>query len=212
MVDPELAVQIAVAIGTIGAVVVALFQSQLRLKFAPPRLTISLLSPRGYRTDVHLFPPGTNELSQSRIESARFYHIQVENKRRWSTANQVQVFLTRIDMPGPDGDMRIAWLGEVPMRWRYQDANPIARTIGPDAQCDLCSVVKEKFLRLETLIRPTELPCEWREPTNVVVYLQARSVEVDSPVIRVKIAWDGKWQDGDLEMGDHMVVEQISGD
>ena len=125
MTDPNLIVQIVVAFGTISAVVVALFQTQLRLKFAPPHLKISLLSSQGHRTDVHLFPPGTNDPGQSRIEAARFYHIHVENNRRWSTANQVQVFLSRIDLPGPDGDMRVAWLGEIPMRWRYQDAKPI---------------------------------------------------------------------------------------
>ena len=85
-------------------------------------------------------------------------------------------------------------------------------TIGPSAECDLCSLVRDKFLRLETIIKPTELPGEWREPVVAIVYLQARSVEVDSPLIRVKIAWDGKWEDGNLEMTNHMVVEQLSVD
>jgi hypothetical protein len=33
------------------------------------------------------------------------YYILVSNSRRWSPAENTQVFLTRIEEPGPNGDL-----------------------------------------------------------------------------------------------------------
>jgi len=34
--------------------------------------------------------------------------------------------------------------------------------------------------------------------------------EADSPVIRIKIAWDGKWSEGAREMRRHLAIEVLS--
>lgn len=201
-------VSAAVAIGTITAALVALFGQAFRSKFFPPRLALKLSVPEGEKARVCLtwFEQGE---SKERWEDARYYHLRVSNKRRWSPANKVQVFLIRMEEPGPDGEPQIAWTGDVPMRWRHQEVFPPARTIGPSADCDLCSVVKGKWLELLPLIAPYNLEVKRRQKSLVVLSLQARANEADSAILRVQISWDGGWEDGAQEMKRHIVVKVL---
>lgn len=205
-------VAVAAAFGTITTVVVALFGQAFRTKFFPPRLALQLLSPEGERTQVRLewYEHGVSGVAQSRMEDARYYHLRVSNKRRWSPANNVQVFLVRVEEPGPDGDLQLKWIGDVPMRWRHQEVFPPVRPIGPAADCDLCCVVKGKWLELLPLIAPFNLEVKRRERCVVVLSLQARGNESDSSIVRVQISWDGGWEDGAQEMKHHLTVKLLS--
>lgn len=212
----NLAAQVAIAIGTIGAVVVALFGNKLRATFAPPRLFLRLLDNRGTETPVILTAP-----DGSRRETvSRWYHLRVENGRRWSPATQVQVFLLRIEEPDAAGQYRAIWTGELPIRWRYQEIHPLVRSIGYGADVDLCSVVKEKWFQLHPVIEPIEfrdsdaeqvsLRIKRREGFNMALTLQARGLETDSNRIRVLIHWDGAWADDPEVMQRHLVVKADS--
>lgn len=64
----------------------------------------------------------------------------VENERRWSPAKGVQVFLTGVEELGPDGQLRIDWFGNVPMRWRDQEVVPLAQTVGAAKDADFLMV------------------------------------------------------------------------
>lgn len=198
-------VQVATAIGTIGAVVVALFGSWLRGKLTPPKLILSLKDPQGTRTPVTLTDPDGSQ----RQSAGRWYHIRIENRRRWSPAHQVQVFLLRVEEPDAAGENQMTWIGEIPMNWRHQEVNPIMRTVGAGADCDLCSVVRDKWLELHPLVVPHSLNARRREPCRLTVTLQARSIEADSDLLRVQIAWDGKWSEDGDNMMQHAVVKQL---
>jgi hypothetical protein len=196
------AAQILIAIGTLGAVVVALFGGWLRARIAPPKLIIKLENERGVKApSILTAPDGTTRESVS-----RWYHVRTVNERRWSPATQAQVFLLRLEEPDAAGEYKMTWVGELPLRWRDQEIKPLVRTIGYDADADLCSVVREKWVELHPLIAPIALNARRREPCNLIVSLQARSLEADSNLLRVKIAWDGKWADDAEEMAQHMVV------
>jgi hypothetical protein len=199
--------QVAIAVGTIAAVVVALFGDWLRGRLAPPKLVLKLRDGRGEKTPVTLTAPD----GSTRETVGRWYHLRVENERRWSPARQVQVFLLRVEEPDAAGEHKITWVGEIPMIWRHQQVSPWARTIGYPADCDLCSVVKEKWVELHPVLVPFALNAQRREPCNLIVTLQARGLETDSNLVRVKIAWDGAWADDAEEMTRHMtVIEQSS--
>jgi len=202
----SLAIQLAIAIGTIGAVIVALFGGWLRSHLAPPRLVIRLKDERGNKTPVTVTDPkdGTQ-----RETDGRWYHMEVANNSRWSPAKEVQVFLLRVEEPDASGQDQITWLGDVPMRWRHQEIRPVALTIGPTTDCDLCSVVKDKWLQLEPLVVPHSLNARRRGECKFTVTLQARSIEVDSNLLRVQIAWNGKWSEDSDEMARNMVVKQL---
>jgi hypothetical protein len=97
------------------------------------------------------------------------------------------------------------------MRWRHQEVSPLTRTIGHDADCDLCCVGKERWLSLLPLIAPLNLDARREQRCRIVVSLQARSNQVDSPIFRIEIAWDGDWDDGDTEMRRHLRIRPLEG-
>jgi hypothetical protein len=80
---------VAIAVGTIGAVVVALFGGWLRARLVPPKLALRLVDDRGRETPVLLTAPN----GDIRKTVGRWYHLRVVNERRWSPVTEVQVFL-----------------------------------------------------------------------------------------------------------------------
>ncbi len=91
----SLFVNVFVAIGTIGSVIVALFGNWIRLTFFPPRLSIGLLNTEGEKITL------TNSATGQVVDEARYYHLLVSNGRRWFTATNVDVRLLQIEEPAP---------------------------------------------------------------------------------------------------------------
>lgn len=202
----DLAVNALVAFGTISLAVIAVWGDRLRRLVFPPRLRLGVLSPEGESARV----------GEDR-RPARFYHLKISNARRWSPATQVQVYLLRVETPRGDGQLRLVWDGNVPIRWRHQEVHPLARDIGPAVDCDLCSAVRHSDhvipnqLRLYPLVTPHTLTDVYSEATELYLTFQAKSVEADSELLRVKIFWNGQWADGEKEMADNLVVTEVSG-
>ncbi len=196
----------ATAVGTIGAVVVALFGNWLRAHLTPPKLTLRLKDERGTKTPVTITAPSDGSQRQT---EGRWYHATVENRRRWSPAHGVQVFLLRLEEPDAAGEDQVTWVGSIPLRWRHQEIHPLALLIGPSEECDLCSVIRDKWVELHPLIVPHALNHRRGGKCQLIVILQARSVEADFNLLRVRIAWDGVWSDDADEMAHHMVVRQL---
>lgn len=194
------------AAGTLAAVVVALFGDRIRKNIFPPLLELSLRNSEGEKTGVTLqAPDGT-----LRKTEGRWYHGRVVNKRRWSTANEVQVFLLRLEQKDASGALRTTWVGEIPIRWKHQEASPLTRTVGHPYDCDLCSTVAGKWVDLHPIVIPNNLEFRHLSPCSLVATFQARSIEADSNEFRLAIDWDGKWSDDTEEMKGHMVVRQVA--
>jgi hypothetical protein len=201
-------VQAAVALATFLAVLVALFQPFLPGWF-PPKLSLRLLSPVGEKTRSRLQWSDGLQI-HGRDEDSRYYHLQVSNQRRWSPAHDVQVMLLQLEQPAANGEFQTTWTGSIPLQWRHQTVYPVLRTIGASpAEADLCSVVKGKWLELHPLVAPNILQVRFRERCSFVVVVQAQAREATSRAIRLHIAWDGQWHDGDQEMRQHLVVQQL---
>jgi len=144
-----------------------------------------------------------------RNETSRWYHVLVENHRRLiSPATQVQVFLMRLEEPDAAGENKLIWSGTaVPLSWENQPIYPTNRTLGHPINCNLCNVVKDKWIELTPLVQPLGLEVRRRSACHFTVTLQARSVETDSNLLQIEIAWDGKWADDSDEMARHLVVK-----
>ena len=143
------------AVATLLAVFVALFGDWLRAifraKFWPPVLRVELLSAEGLPEKIHHPEEKKGGLTAvaERFENARYYHLRVSNERRkLSPAKDVRVMLLRVEEPGPGGALQITWTGEMQMRWRNQQLYPLAREIGSEADCDLCTVGQDGWLAL----------------------------------------------------------------
>ena len=195
-------VSFAVAAGTIGAVIVALFGQAFRAKYFPAKLTLDIVSADGELTALQ---------SQNGTSiQTRFYHIRVTNSRRWSPGTGVSVVLLQVEEPGPDGRLQIRWTGDVPFGWRHRQLFPVSRTIGAQADIDLCSVTQSGHLQLHLLLIPFNLEAVRSKASTMVLSVQARGDQTDSTVLRVQIAWDGKWEQGAAEMRHHLDVKKIT--
>jgi hypothetical protein len=91
------------ALGTVGAVILALFND----KIFRPHLRLNLLSPVGEKSPV-----------QSGM--ARYYHLKVSNTRGRRPATNVQVYLLNIEEKDSDGNLQTIWKNEIPLGWRWQ--------------------------------------------------------------------------------------------
>src|SRR5580704_15138943 len=111
-------VNVAGVVASLLVVAVALFGERFwKWKF-PPTLKIKLLEQYGEKTVATAMQANGIPLHND----VRFFHLQVWNERRkWSPAHNVQVFLTGIEEEGPDGRYQFTWVGNVPMRWRDQE-------------------------------------------------------------------------------------------
>jgi hypothetical protein len=196
-------VQLAVASGTLLAVVAALFGEKLKSWWFSPDLHLELANPNGSKTiqDIQSNPP-------QRLPS-RWYHLRVSNKKKWPLAHGVQVYLTRIEEPGPGDEYEVSWLGEVPLRWMHQEVQPIARVVGPSYPCDFCSITKDDGLSLWPLIQPNNY--QWNSlqgRRRMKLHVEARAEERVSKTYVYEILWDGQWEDGDAEMAKHFKIRE----
>lgn len=200
----------ASAIATSLAVLVALFGQSFRDKFFPPRLSLRLITADGEATEAIIRSPADEEGEvKKRRVPARYYHLRVSNARRWSKATDTQVILTRLEERTANGEFDVTWTGAVPFGWRHQELYGVTRTVGADADVDLCSVVKEKWVQLHLLVHPTNLETIRREAMSIQLHIQAVANEASSAPMRIQLSWDGAWSDDTHEMRRHMVVDVL---
>ena len=150
--------------------------------------------------------PATNKATY--LTSAIWYHVEVDNKTRWSPITGVHIFLLSIEAPDASGKFKPVWEGYAPLGWRHEpDPNP--KTLGHSAECDLCHILKNPLeVRLSPIIKG-QVPERFTEPFKFVFTVQARGVEGDSDPRRLEISWNGKWSDDRDEMKRHLVVKAV---
>lgn len=181
--------QIAGAVGTLAAVIVALFGRQLRALLVPPRLDLRLENPRGVEAGENI-----RDGNQCVEIPSRYFHLRVSNPRRWSPITAVRVFLIGAERRDESGNPS-TWRGEVPLNWRFPNHMPPAIDIGFPRDCDLCSASEDGKLRLKQAIE-WGLPGDFAicsPPVHLTLTLQARGLEADSRPLRIEIEWDGTW-------------------
>jgi hypothetical protein len=102
--------------------------------------------------------------------------MRVSNsRRRWSPASDVQVYLIRVEAADLKGTTEFTWIGDIPMRWRNQEASTLKHTIGPDTDCDLCAVGEGQWLQILPVIVPFNLDVHRTVGGRLTLSLQARS-------------------------------------
>ena len=120
-------------------------------------------------------------------------------------ATDLYIFLLSVEVENAAGDFEPIWVGRAPLGWRHE-SNPQPKKIGHSWECDLCHILKDPLeVRFSPLI-PGQAPDRYIEKFRIAVTLQARGVEKDSNILRIKISWDGKWSDDKTEMKRHHLV------
>jgi hypothetical protein len=184
-------VQLLVAVGTIGAVVVALFGDAIKAKFV--KLTLSIYDRDGVYSPTSNPVYFVGQVVGQAAGEARFYQLRVDNERRLVSAERVTVWLLQVMQFGDDGSTR-SWTGELPLIWQHQDQIPGPRTIGSPATADLFCVTSAQKLELRVAIQALNLTRTYQGACRLVMTVQARSDEGNSPELRLSVQWDGKWE------------------
>ena len=208
---------VATAIGTVGAVVVALFGNFLPRLF-PPKLSIAVVNPRGVRQQVWLgnIQSGGFVINTTHTSDARFYQLTVKNSRRWVRAHNVRAVLQKIEQRTTVGWVEVWSGGGIPLVWQHESALGTLRTLGPAQLADLFHVLKDqnaqgtKALVLTPIFGPYGVELARTVACELRVTVQAESDEADSAPLVVTINWDGQWEDGAMEMENHLRLEQAT--
>lgn len=201
------------AIGTVGAVIVALFSEYWRPWLHGPKLELLLRETKGEPVLATLTPPASDP-NEPRDERTRWYHVLVINNRSRTPATHVQVYLSELhELDVESGEFVSRWVGDIPLQWRYQESRLPMQTIGENiADCDLCHVVRDKWLELNPLVRPVGMKLRWRVPEcpiQLILTLQARGIEAVSDIVKFRISWNGEWEQEDSEMWNHLTVKRL---
>jgi hypothetical protein len=131
-----------------------------------------------------------------------YYHVRVKNvrSRRFPPAHQVRLLITRVEKPDASGQPTVEFPEPLQLTWVRQETLPLALDIGPEADAALLFVGDDGAFSFTPLVFPNHFPAERQGRADFWVTLEARSIEVDSEPVRLKIAWDGQWNPGEREI------------
>ncbi len=216
--DPTWWVQAAVAISTFLVALIALFGDVLKGRLFPPKLTLRLKTESGELTTLSLHDPVTEKISKA---MGRYFHLAVANGG-WSIATNTGVYVTSIMLRGVGGDWHQKWNGDALLGWRNGALYPVLREVGPTPiDADFYYLVEDKWIELCVVegARSNNIPTDsepfrpgrWRKQIEMIVTVQAKSTEAMSPPYMFKVAWDGNWEEGDVEILRHIKIEEKNG-
>jgi hypothetical protein len=195
-------VQSLVAVGTLGAVAVALFGDWFKSWFV--QLTLSVENPLGVYTPETIGTLTGNVVTEQRQREARYFHVRVMNASKVCQAHRVDVYLLSVVEYGGDGAVSRKWIGEIPLIWQHQAQMPGPRTIGNPANVDVFAVNSDGALKLQPLIQPLNLQRQYHEPCHLILTVQVRSDDGNSPEVRLLVRWDGQWERDSEVMAKHV--------
>ena len=199
-------VQCAAAIGTVGAVAVALFGERLREWIWPTKLTLLIAEPNGELTEHRA--PNFPERPGPR---ARYWHLRLSNSSNSRTriARSMRLDLAALALPGPDGRFTTCWHGSIPVPCKYQVCRPLEHDVGPPVDFDIFCVYlvnSVPTLKLLPMVQPTNLQSSFTGRTSIELTFQALGPEHIGEQHRVTIAWDGLWSEATSDMAGHLTV------
>lgn len=185
---------------SVAIAIVAIWGEKIRAAVFRPDLRLALLSNSGQRENAG-------------ATSARYYRLRLTNHALYPAAQEVQVFLTRMELRGPDGQPQTIFTGALPLPWQYRSLYPSARTIGQKtiADVDLFFVSPElPRLQLTTVFDPPNFAANVQGGgQHFWVTAIARGLNGESKLLRLQIDWDGRWEHGDHEMGRHLTISVV---
>jgi hypothetical protein len=111
-----------------------------------------------------------------------------------------------LEITGPNQRPQIAGVGPLPLAWKFAQLHPLARTVGDDAIADLFFVLEGKPLEFILPLVPNNFPYKQDPPFKLWVTVQARAIEGNSKPLRLEIAWNGRWDLGEVEMRQNLQI------
>ena len=178
--------EIGSAFGTVAATLAALFGQSFRKWLAAPKLFLEL---DGH--DPYFIPP--RQGTTGPVTGAFYYHLVVRSKNRLSPVTGARVHLLSIEHLDSRGHVDSAWRGWIPMHWSFSEDVGKTRDFGPDARCDLFSIGPHGTLEMRQAVDRPKDQREMQAPINLRLALQAQGLQGDSPILYLRISWNGEW-------------------
>jgi hypothetical protein len=185
---------------------------QIRAKLAPPKLHVEPPDPKGLRITQFIRPEESDERTLQQVQKtiqSRWYFLRVTNEKRFPPAHEVQVVIASLEGEGPDRYPQEIFKIPLPLTWRNQrdlDPRPWRTIGGRSLEADLLFVHEDGLLQFSPVVPLNNFPGTYTKPVVLWATLQALSLEGVSKPLRLKIAWDGKWEEGDTEMANHLRI------
>jgi hypothetical protein len=192
-----------VAIGTLMAVIVAIWGDFLRSKLAPPKLRIVLYNTGG---TVTRFNQGQRVI---------YYHLKVVNSRPWFLAKNCQVRLVGISQRGPDNQFR-PLPNPVPPTFVWSPAGfiPVATNISKEQIFDFGRVV-EGAQEFEPVLHFYPNNYQGRIGANQAIRytleVVGENVSKTGPLV-LEAAWNGQWTDNLDNMALNLTIREVPSD
>jgi len=182
--------------------VAAIYGEKIRARLSRPRLQIKLLEGVGDLEPRQL--PGGGS-----IATVRYHRLHIRNGARHSVANEVQVFITKIERLEPTGNRRVTFTGAVPLAWQHQALYSHARNVGYStvASVDLLYLSAE-FIHLTPIVEPAPISLgdTMRGPQHFWITVVARGLNAASAPVRLEVQWDGEWHTADADLSKHFSI------
>ena len=187
------------AVGTLAVAILAIWGDWIRDRVAGPKLELALRNDHG---DLNPRNDGTREI---------YYHIAVNNRRRWSPASAVRLLVVGLARRRPDG----SYLAEplvtpLQLTWAFPTFHELFPTVAVSDTCDFGAVDESSGrFRLSTYIFPNNFRgfIEGGEAMRVTVVAEAHNGRSEPLVLEV--SWDGQWFPDLDEMRRHLVIRPI---
>ena len=195
----QIVLQVIVAIGTLAVAVLAIWGDWFRDKLVSPKLELRLRDSRGNPTELN-------------GRSAIYYHLIVQNRRRWALANGVQVMINGIWRRAADETFKPESLAaELPLTWAFPQFNPINPKIRDKKICDLGYLAEgDNEFKPSLYFYPNNFRgfVKARDSVRLSLEIQAENFTSQKRFV-VEISWDGEWEADFDQMEKHLVVKEI---
>lgn len=173
----------------------AIWGELIRASLAGPKLLVSLYSPEGELTNISNGP------------NVRYYHLKVANKRSGVIARNTRVNVISIQREESDGWQKKLEVYGVQLPWVFSDSQVL--NIGPEAKCDVISIVDKNDFKLAYYWRPNNVDPFFKARQAVRIEVIAVAENAKSKILSLEISWDGQWSKDDQEMKEHLNICEV---
>jgi len=203
-----------VALGSIGSIlvaVIAIWGEWIRSKFFGPQLSLVPHNFRGNVTTATETEIRTGFIIRS--YKAIYYHLRVENSRRWAVAKNCRVLLREVYKREPNGEFqRLPLVVPLHYVWSPREWSPAFKSVSDNEVLDFGSI-SEISDRFNPKFYVTSANFEGYVEANEVVRY-GLSIVADnfvSPNLQVfEVAWDGRFSENLDEMSRSLNIREIT--
>lgn len=163
----------------------AIYGEKIRGRLSRPRLRVDLPNSDGDREPKQV---------GGSIVTVSYYRLHVRNTTRYSIANEVEVFITKIERAEPTGDIKTEFSGAAPLAWQHQTLYSNARNIGHAtvASVDLLYLSPEAVHLASVEPTPESLGGGRRGEQHFWITVVARGLNAESKPARLEIRREGE--------------------